>query len=114
MINNTYLNFIDITENEYFNRINNYLENFHYIMNQNIEVFHPKISYLIFKYKDYIVNIYKKIKYSLIVNIPLKKEKFSVINDIYKFILNYNRKYKMNINIHSIIQGDADDMSIIN
>jgi hypothetical protein len=37
-------------ENDYFNGANDYFENFHYILNENIEVFHPKISYSIFKY----------------------------------------------------------------
>ena len=44
-------------------------------------------------------NIYNKIKDNLIVNVSLNKEKFSIINDIYKFLENYNKTYSANINL---------------
>ena len=112
-LQNTYINFIDITDQEYFIRTNNYLENFHKIMNENIEVYHPKLAYLIYKYKNFLISVYSKLKDSFVLNIPPKREKFSVINDIYKFISNYNKKYSNKININHIIQGDKEDLNII-
>ena len=44
----------------------------------------------------------------------MKKKKFSIINDIYRFIEQYNSKYSTNINIHTIIQGNKEDTEIIN
>jgi len=103
-----------LTENEYLNRTNNYLEYFHHILNTNIEVFHPKLSYLIEKYKSLIKSLYNKIKESIINNNESKKEKFSIIKDIYEYLINYNNKYKSKINIHLIIQGEKDELKIIN
>ena len=102
-----------MTELEYSNRTNNYLESFHHVLNQTLKVYHPKLSYLIEKYKKFLINTYNKIKES-IVNINENKiEKFSIINDIYKFIDQYNEKYKTTINIHNIIQNEGGDESEI-
>ena len=112
-LNNDYLNYADLTELEYSNRTNNYLESFHHLLNQTLKVYHPKLSYLIEKYKKFLINTYNKIKES-IVNINENKiEKFSIINDIYKFIDQYNEKYKTTINIHNIIQNEGGDESEI-
>ena len=103
-----------MTENEYLNRTNNYLEYFHHILNTNIEVFHPKLSFLIEKYKSVIISVYNKIKDSIIKEIGHKNEKFSIINDIYEYLNNYNKKYSSKIDIHTIIQSDKDELKIIN
>ena len=113
-INNSYLNYAELTEDEYLNRTNNYLEYFHHILNSNIEVFHPKLSFLIEKYKSLILSLYNKIKDSIINDIGTKKEKFSIINDIYEYLNNYNKKYSSKINIHNIIQSEKDELKIIN
>lgn len=105
-IYNSYINYTEISQNEYLSRTNNYLENFHRLLNESIEVYHPKISYLIHKYKEFLKSIYSKIKDSLLIDIQIKKEKFSIIEDILNFISNYNHKYKTNLNIHNIIQGE--------
>ena len=81
-------------QNDYLSRNNNFIENFHRLLNESIEVYHPKISYLIYKYQIYLKSVYFKIKDSLIKEIPVKKEKFSIIVAIINFISNYNRKYK--------------------
>ena len=90
------------------------MENFHRLLNESIEVYHPKISYAIYKYKIYLTSIYSKIKDALIKKIPVKKEKFSIIEDITNFISNYNSKYKSNLDIYNIIQGDSDEINLIN
>ena len=56
-INNHYINYTEIKEEEYLFRTNNYLENFHHLLNAAIEVYHPKVSYLIHKYKEYLIMI---------------------------------------------------------
>ena len=71
------------------------------------------MSYLIFKYKDYLINTYNKLKESIINRKEVEYEKFSIVNDIYKFIDQYNSKYQSNINIHRLIQGDEEDTEII-
>ena len=47
-------------------------------------------------------------------DIQFKSEKFSIIKDILYFISNYNEKYKANLNVHNIIQGEQDELEIIN
>ena len=48
------------------------------------------------------------------MNIIHKKEKFSIIKDIYFFIDSYNQKYSKKIEVNQIIQGDEDDKNVIN
>ena len=108
-LNNEYLNYSELTVLEYSSRTNNYLESFHHVLNQSLKVYHPKISYLIDKYKEYLINIYNKIKVSIVNINEEKAEKFSIINDIYKFLKKYNEKYKSNINIHNIIQNEGEE-----
>ena len=103
-INNNYLNYEEITQKEYLNRTSNLLEYFHHLLNQQVEVFHPKMSYLIGKYKLFIINIYNNIKESLIKDSSNENHKFSIIKDIFKYIKNYNEKYSSKIDIHLIIQ----------
>ena len=112
-INNPYINYYELSKEEYYNRTNNYLESFHHVLNNMIEVFHPKLSYLISKYKNYLINIYIKLKESLINNVPNKRQNFSIINDILNYLKCYNLKYKTDLNIHIIIQGDESDNAII-
>ena len=58
-------------------------------MNNTLQCYHPKLSYLLFKYKEFLINVYKKIKSSLVINnIPKNNKKFSVIDDIFEFIKN--------------------------
>ena len=61
-INNTYINYYDLNNLEYINRANNYIENYHFILTNKLESYHPKISYLIEKYCEYLKENYNKIK----------------------------------------------------
>ena len=83
-------------------------------MNKSIEVFHPKLSYLVYKYKLFLLGVYEKFKDAFVMNIIPKKEKFSIIKDIYFFIDSYNQKYSKKIEVNQIIQGDEDDKNVIN
>jgi hypothetical protein len=104
-----------LSEEEYLNRTNNYLESFHGHLNQILQCYHPKISYLINKYKIYLINLYEKIKSNLVNNNSSENnEKFSIIGDILKFVKNYNNKYKTNININLILQSSEDEKETIN
>lgn len=67
------------------NRTNNYIENFHHSLNCELDVFHPKLSYLSENYKNYIINVFNKVKEILINRIQNKAEKFSVVNNIIGF-----------------------------
>jgi hypothetical protein len=68
------------------------LEVFLSTLNNSLDCYHPKISFLITKYKKYLLKIYEKIKSSL-VNININSiEKLSTINDILLFIQNFNKK----------------------
>ena len=80
-LNNPYINYYDLSQEEFLNRTNNYLESFHHILNDTLDCYHPKLSFLIDKYKIYLKNIYEKIKNSLIVKSEKKEEKFSVVDD---------------------------------
>ena len=50
----------------------------------------------------------------MVNNVPNKKQNFSIINDIYIYLNNYNLKYKTKLNVHNIIQGYDSDNEIIN
>lgn len=67
-LDNNYVNYYELSKEEYLNRTNNYLESFHGHLNDIFQCYHPKISYLISKYKKYVVNIYEKIKSNLLKN----------------------------------------------
>ena len=48
-LKNKYLDYAELTDEEYLNRTNNYIESFHQVLNKTLGVYHPKMSYLIFK-----------------------------------------------------------------
>ena len=112
-INNKYINYVDLAQEEYLIWTNNYLERFQGLLNQSLETIHPKISYLIYKYGVYIKNIYIKITNSLINKIEEKDDKFSVINDILSFMNKYNDKYKTKITFNNILQSSEELVEII-
>ena len=109
----TYLNYDEITQNEYLNKTDN-LQNFYHLLNHQLEFFHPKLSYLVEKYKFFIKNVYIKIKESLVKEIPNKNNKLSIIDDIYNYLSSYNKKYSEKIDIHKIIQVNNKEFDIIN
>lgn len=113
-LNSNYINYSELSESDYLNRTNNLLEYYHHLLNESCEVFHPKLSYLIHKYKQFLVTIYVKIKESLVKNNDTKNEKFSIINDIKKFFYEYNKKYKQKIDFFKIIQSEEEESQIIN
>jgi hypothetical protein len=58
--------------------------------------------------------IYEKIKINLVANNAQKNiKKFSVIEDIFRFIKNYNDKYNSNININILIQLENKEKEVI-
>ena len=113
-IHNNYINYTEISKEEFINRTNNYLESFHGQMNQLLQCYHPKLSYLIEKYKNYLKNIYEKIKVNLVSNsVQPNIKKFSIIEDIFNYLKNYNEKYDSNININLIIQSNEKEKEVI-
>ena len=109
-LNNNYINFSELSQEEYINRTNS----FHARLNDKLQCYHPKISYLITKYKEYLVTVYEKIKTSLVNVNNNKYEKFSIIKDIIDFITKYNDKYKSELNINILIQSNGEEMVAIN
>ena len=59
-LKNNYINFVNLNNDEYITKINNYIENYNKLINDSLECYHPKISYLISKYKDFLINSIKK------------------------------------------------------
>jgi len=112
-LNNIYINYTELTNEEYFSRTNNYLERFHKQLFDNLECTHPKVSYLVDKYREYIKLLYTKITNSLINKPDEVKKKFSVIDDIINFITLYDKKYKVDINFNNILQCSDDLNEII-
>jgi hypothetical protein len=90
------------------------LEIFHHLLNQQIEVYHPKLSYLSTKYKFFIIKAYNKIKESLIKEIPNIINKFTIIENLNEYLSCYNKKYSEKINLHLNIQRKEEDFEIIN
>ena len=83
-------------------------------MNSELDVFHPKLSYLIDKYKIFIIKSFNKVKESIINPIPAKNEKFSVVKDILAFFAKYNKQYKEKLDLSKILQGNEEIYNIIN
>ena len=102
-IKNKYINYYNVSNDEYYNRTNNYIESFHAMMNNSFDCFHPKISYLIYKFKLYLIKVGEKIKNSLVEKVEIKNTRFSIINDIFNFLKNYNNKYNTELDINIII-----------
>ena len=63
-------------------------------MNQSLNVFHPKISFLISKNEIFLKNVYNKLTVSLENKDNEKEGKFSVINDIIKLYQNIKNNIK--------------------
>ena len=112
-LNNRYINYTELSNDEYVLRTNNYIERFHGLMNQSLDAVHPKISFLISKYEIFLKNIYNKITTSLVNKANEKEEKFSVINDILLFLSKYNKQYKTSLNFINIIQSTNELNEII-
>ena len=103
-----------INSDEYLNRTKNHLKSFHNLLNNIIDSFHPRVSHLVEKLKIIVIRKYEEYNDSIKKpKIPGHK-KYSLILDIYKFINNYNDKYKTSISPKIIIQGDNEDLSTIN
>ena len=97
-----------LNRDEYLNRTNNQLQSFHNILNLSLDSFHPRIRFLVHRLKYITIKKYEEYKES--IKHPKKPEikKYSLINDIYSFISNYNRKYKSNISAKNIMQSERD------
>ena len=90
------------------------MESFHGTFNEILDSYHPKISFMINKYKDYLIKVYEKIKSSIVNKEKVKIEKFSIVEDIISFISNYNNKYKEKLDFKLILQSDLENLEIIN
>ena len=111
--NSKFINFDTLNQKEYLYRTNNYIENFHKQLNDAINGFHPKISYLVEKLKTFTIKSYHIYIESIVNNKEEKYEKYSVINDILNFIIKYNRKYGTKLNANMIIQGEEETITDI-
>ena len=69
---------------------------------------------MILRYKEFLINIFSKIKSSLVNKLECKNVKFSIIEDILKFIAHLNKKYQEKINLNNVLQGDEETYEIIN
>ena len=107
------LNFDILNQKEYLYRTNNYIENFHKQLNDAINGFHPKISYLVEKLKTFTIKGYHIYIESIVNNKEEKYEKYSVINGILNFIRKYNRQYGTKLNANMIIQGEEETITNI-
>lgn len=76
-----------------------------------MDSFHPRMSYKIEKLKILVKRKYNKYKESAKKYKVPEYKKYTLINDIYNFISNYNSKYKT---ISLIIKSDNGDLSSIN
>jgi hypothetical protein len=97
LLKNIYINYTEFTNEEYFSRRNNYLERFHKHLFDTLECTHPKDSYLVDRYREYVKLLYNKITNSLINKTDEVEKKFSVIDDIINFITLYDKKYKVDL-----------------
>ena len=102
-LRNNYINFEILKNEELINRTNNYVESFHHPLNSELDVFHPKFSYLIDKYKIFIIKSFNKVKESIINPMPVKIEKFSVVKDILDFFAKYKKQYKGKLDLSKIL-----------
>ena len=103
--NSKYIYLDAVNQIEYLYRTNNYIENFHKQLNEEIEGFHPKISYLVDKLKLFTIKGYQFYIESIVNKKEEKYEKYSVINDILNFITKFNKKYHISLNANMNIQG---------
>lgn len=83
-------------------------------MNASLDCYHPKISFLIDKYKIYLLKIYKKFKSSLVNNQINSKDKFSIVNYILTLFNNINNKYKQKLDFNLILLSEKEEYEIIN
>ena len=94
-------------------RTNNYIEIFHKQLNNSINGFHPKLSFLAEKLKEFTIKGYHVYIESIVNNKEEKYEKYSVINDILNFIMKYNKKYGSTLNANIIIKGEGETIADI-
>ena len=61
------------------------------------------------------MNIYDKINANMVKKIQVKNnKKFSIIDDILRFIKSYNSKYNSNIDVNILLQSNEEEKDIIN
>ena len=97
-----------MNQGEYLFRTNNYIESFHKNLNDSLNSFHPKISYLVEKLKNFTINGYQIYIESIVNNKEEKYIKYSVIDDILLFISKFKKKYKIDLEPNIIIQEESD------
>ena len=90
-LSNEYINYSELDNKELVNRTNNFIENFHRNLKTCVEIYHPKLSYFMHKVSIYLKNLNERLKDSLINPIVRKKEKFSFINGMLKYLRDYRK-----------------------
>ena len=94
-LNHRFVNFDCMNQGEYLFRTNNYIESFHKNLNDSLNSFHPKISYLVEKLKNFTINGYQIYIESIVNNKEEKYIKYSVIVDILLFISKFKKNIKL-------------------
>ena len=69
------------------------------MVNRQLNINHPKISYLVEKLKYFSCKAYKKYNMAMIGIFGDIKESYNLFNDIYNIIKNFNQKYSIGFNI---------------
>ena len=92
---------------------NKHVELFHRALNNLIESPHPKIAYLLGKLKVIIVNKYNEFLVFENKSITIEKNKYNIFKDIYNFVLNFSKKFKLNFDINLLVQDDNNSIEKI-
>ena len=100
MAQTNFVKFDKLNIDEFSKRTNNVCEWFHKKLNDTIDGYHLKITYLVEKLKDFSIDSYNKYK---IEKSSFKNELISGIN-LSDDIFNLLKKYKKNINLFLILK----------
>ena len=104
-----FLKFDGLAPDEYFKRTNNVCEWFHKSLNDSIEGYHPKISYLIEKLKIFSIKSYNKYKIEKIFFNKEIKHGNNIADDILKFLKKFKKKYKKLPSFNNLLQLDEQE-----
>lgn len=109
--NSNFINLDSIGDVKIKHRTNNQIELFNRLLNEMIETKLPKISYLIEKFKMIIINKYNE--YIIADNTINNHEKYNIFKDIYKFTVNFSKRYNKKFDFHFLIQDNENSIKNI-
>ena len=95
-----YILFDSINGEEWLSRSNNVLEIYHNKLTYSIEYFYPKMAALVEKLKNIVTEYYSNVK--LIETVPDNILNKNTFDEIYNFILSYNKNNKHGIKIKDL------------